>query len=66
MSIFSYLQLQPVEPHDDGTTSDLDEFQQDETIDLSADINEAELNEKWQEVIEDLEHDPDKLTFHEE
>ena len=66
MSIFSYLQLQPVEPHDDGTISDLDEYQQDESIDLSADIDEAELTEKWQEVIEDLEHDPDKLTFHEE
>ncbi len=66
MSIFSYLQLQPVDPHDDGTISDLDEYEQDETIDLTDDIDEAELDAAWSKVINDLDQDPDKLTFHEE
>lgn len=66
MSIFTYLQLQPVEPSDDGTISDLDQFDADESIDLSGDIDEQEFEQKWEEVIEDLEADPEKLTFHEE
>jgi hypothetical protein len=66
MSIFSYLQLQPVDPHDDGTVSDLDEYEHDETIDLIDDIDEATLDAAWDQVITDLDSDPDKLTFHEE
>lgn len=66
MSIYSYLQLQPVEPSDDGSVSDLDQFAEDETIDLSGDIDEQVFEQKWDEVIQDLQADPDKLTFHEE
>jgi len=66
MSIFNYLQLQPVEPSDDGTVSDLDEYTADDTIDLNADIDETELEQTWEKVLEDLDQDPDKLTFHEE
>lgn len=66
MSIFNYLQLQPVDPKDDGTVSDLDQYDQDETIDLSADIDEQVLEATWERVIEDLDHDPNKLTFSDE
>jgi hypothetical protein len=66
MSIFNYLQLQPVEPSDDGTVSDLDEYTADDTIDLNADIDETELEQTWEKVLEDLDQDPEKLTFHEE
>jgi hypothetical protein len=63
MSIFQYLQLQPVDPKDDGTISDLDEYAQDETIDLNEDIDEQTLETEWQKVIEDLQTDPDKIEF---
>ncbi len=58
MSIYNYLQLQPVDPQDDGTTSPLDEFTQDETLDLQSDIDEQTLNDSWDKVIKDLENDP--------
>ncbi len=66
MSIFNYLQLQPVDPKNDGSVSDLDEFQHDEVIDLTEDIDEATLDASWNAVIDDLQQDPDKLTFSEE
>ncbi len=61
MSIYNYLQLQPVDPQDDGTTSDLDQYAQDEAFDLNSDIDEQELDTAWDQVIKDLEKDP--LSF---
>jgi hypothetical protein len=59
MSIYQYLQLQPVEPNDDGTDdSPLDEYQHDETIDLQNDIDEQSLDESWNKIVKDLEKDP--------
>lgn len=63
MSILNYLKLQPVDPRDDGTTSDLDEYAQDETIDLKHDISEQELDASWAKVIKDFESDTEKLNF---
>jgi len=63
MSILQFLQLQPVEPTDDDTVSPLDEYQHDETIDLSADIDEEVLDQEWDMVMEDLKNDSKKLTF---
>lgn len=63
MSIYNYLQLQPVDPQDDGATSDLDTYQQDETFDLKHDIDEQALDDAWDKVIKDLEKDP--LNFSE-
>ncbi len=64
MSIFNYLQLQPVEPSDDGTVSDLDQYEQDETINLEEDIDEQELEKAWDAVLKD--DSDDKITFSEE
>lgn len=64
-SIYQYLQLQPVDPQDDGTVSDLDEYQQDEVIDLNEDIDEQTLENEWQQVLDDYKSDPDKLSFNE-
>lgn len=64
MSIFNYLQLQPVEPSDDGTVSDLDIYEQDETINLEEDIDEQELEKAWNAVLSD--DSDDKITFSEE
>ena len=37
MSFYEYLKLQPIEPQDDGTISDLDRYMEDDVIDLSQD-----------------------------
>lgn len=58
MTIYNYLQLQPVDPQDDGTTSDLDEYEQDETIDLKHDIDEQTLDDAWNRIIDDIHKDP--------
>lgn len=63
MSIFNYLQLQPVEPTEDGTVSELDTYDEDETIDLSGDIDEQALDAAWDKVIDDFDKDPEKLNF---
>lgn len=61
MSIFPFLQLQPLEPSDDGTVSDLDTFQPDEVIDLSDDVSEAELEAAWDNLASDIhESHPEK------
>jgi hypothetical protein len=65
MSIYKYLQLQPVDPQDDGTTSTLDEYDQDETIDLNSDIDEQTLDAAWNRIEEDFKADPEKLNFSE-
>lgn len=55
MSLFQYLQLQPVDPRDDGSVSDLDEYSEDEKIDLSRDTDGEELAREWDEIERDLE-----------
>jgi len=65
-SLLQYLQLQPVDPQDDGTVSDLDAYQQDETIDLNSDIDDQVLESAWQQVLDDYTNDPDKINFSEE
>ncbi len=54
MSLFKYLQLQPVDPHDDGTVSELDAYAEDEVIDLSRDEDGDTLARKWDEMTESL------------
>jgi len=54
MSLFPYLQLQTIDPQDDGTVSDLDKFEEDETIDLSSDTDGEELQLEWEKITNDL------------
>ena len=54
MSLFPYLQLQPVDPQDDGTISDLDKYEEDEAIDLSADADGETLEQEWEKITRDL------------
>lgn len=54
MSLLQYLQLQPIDPQDDGTVSDLDEYLEDETIDLTEDEDGDKLAQSWQEIDETL------------
>jgi hypothetical protein len=58
MSIYNYLQLQPVDPQDDGSVSDLDQYQQDEKIDLQNDIDEETLNKAWSQIEDDFKKEP--------
>ncbi len=54
MSLFPYLQLQPIDPQDDGTISDLDKFEEDETFDLTSDPDGDTLEQAWEEITKDL------------
>lgn len=63
MSIFNFLQLQPVEPTDDGSISELDQYEHDETIDLTNDITEQELEENFANLLRD---DSDQIVFSQE
>jgi hypothetical protein len=54
MSLFQYLQLQPIDPQDDGSVSELDQYTPDEVIDLSQDEDGATLIREWEEITEDL------------
>lgn len=62
MSIYQYLQLQPVDPQDDGTVSTLDEQQQDEVIDLSQETDGEQLAEEWSEIERDLHAEIEPVT----
>lgn len=54
MSLFQYLQLQPIDPQDDGSVSELDQYQEDEVIDLSADEDGERLMQEWEEISQDM------------
>ena len=54
MSLFPYLQLQTIDPQDDGTVSDLDQYEEDETIDLSNDEDGETLDQKWSEITKSM------------
>lgn len=54
MSLFQYLQLQPIDPQDDGTVSDLDQYDADEVIDLTEDADGEELEREWDQIERDL------------
>ncbi|MGV9002315.1 MAG: hypothetical protein ACOH18_05175 [Candidatus Saccharimonadaceae bacterium] len=54
MSVFQYLQLQPIDPQDDGTISDLDQYTEDEVIDLSQDEDGETLMRKLDEMAADI------------
>jgi len=57
MSSYQYLQLQPVEP--DVDESPLDDYSQDEIIDLTDDDDETTLDRKWAQVMGTLDIDSD-------
>ena len=62
MPLFNYLQLQPIDPQDDGSVSELDTSDQDETIDLTADINGDELAKEWSQIELELHSDSGGIT----
>ena len=57
MSVFQYLQLQTIDPQDYGTVSELDQYEQDETIDLSEEVEGAEIMRAW-DILEKDMHEP--------
>lgn len=64
MSLLQYLQLQPLEPNDDGTSdSPLDSYAQDDNISLDDDLDEQALDDAWTSIIEDIEQDPEWFKF---
>jgi hypothetical protein len=62
MPELQYLQLQPVEPTDDGTTSPLDDFQHDDPIDLSQEVDGDDLQSSWEHILTELDKEPDTVA----
>lgn len=56
MSLIKYLQLQPI---DDSTESSASS----DVINLNEPINEGELTQFWDQVVRDVQTDPDWFTF---
>lgn len=54
MSLLSYLQLQPIDPQEDGTVSELDQYNEDEVFDMSGDPDGDTLMEGWERISQDL------------
>lgn len=54
MSLFEYLQLQPIDPQEDGTVSELDQYEEDEVIDLTQDEDGEELVRKFEQMSKDF------------
>ena len=54
MSVFQFLELQPIDPQDDGSISELDQYTPDETIDLSCDVDGEALLHDWEMIEQDL------------
>ena len=65
MSLFQYLQLQPLEADEDGiSTSELDAFNEDEVIDLMDENSEdGSLNQSWEKVLNDMHVNGDTIDF---
>jgi hypothetical protein len=64
MSLLQYLKLQPLEPNDDGTSdSPLDSYAQDESISLDDDLDEQLLADEWNNIVKDIEQDPEWFHF---
>lgn len=57
MSLYEYLQLQPIDPQEDGTVSELDQYEQDDTIDLTQDEDGEELMRRFDEWNNDMHSD---------
>jgi hypothetical protein len=64
MSLLQYLKLQPLEPNDEGTSdSPLDSYAQDESISLDDDLDEQLLADEWNNIVKDIEQDPEWFHF---
>ena len=54
MSLFQYLELQPIDPQEDGTVSDFDTYLEDDVIDLSQDEDGESLAKSWEKMSNDM------------
>ena len=54
MTLFPYLELQPIDPQDDGTISELDQFEADEPFDLTQEVDGALLAQEWDEIQQSM------------
>lgn len=63
MTLLQFLQLQPIDPQEDGSVSELDTFQEDDTIDLSNDTDGDSLEQAWDKMTQDI-HEDDKQQWY--
>lgn len=54
MSLYTYLQLQPVDPQEDGSISELDVYGEDDVIDLTSDDGGTDLIDRWSHIQHDM------------
>lgn len=54
MSLFEFLELQPIDPQEDGSISELDQYRQDDVIDLSNDEDGDSLAASWGAIVRDM------------
>lgn len=50
LPLLRYLKLQPIEPQEDGSVGEFDQYDEDEEIDLSQDEDGDELIKEWDEI----------------
>lgn len=54
MSLFKYLELQVIDPQEDGSISELDYYSQDDIIDLNNDEDGDSLAASWSAITRDM------------
>ena len=54
MSIYKFLELQPIDPQEDGTISELDMFEQDEVFNLSEETEGDDIIQAWETLERDM------------
>lgn len=60
MSLYEYLELQPIDSQEDGTVSALDQYKKDDYIDLSQDEDGEELMRRFDMMNRDMHESSDQ------
>ncbi len=54
MSVFQFLELQPIDPQEDGSVSELDLYEHDDVIDLDEEADGEALAQAWDTMEREL------------
>lgn len=63
MSILNHLQFQPIEDDFSDPVPQEHQHDCDDDIELHDDVDEAKLNNYWDEVVDDIHSDPKWFSF---
>jgi len=62
MSLFHKISFKPIDPYGDVQDEILAEQMEPQAISLEEDINEAELEQRWEEITREARADQDALS----